>query len=315
MKTNRNILAICLICLMQLASAQPTPEQQKQAEEAQKKAMEMMKNNPQFQDAMKMMEGAEEEMKQERLRKRAEEDKRQTDAAKDHLKEFYWRNKVASDTQGMFSDWTWGEVEIAFHDGEGKMGQDGRYPYENYTIVGKVTSNGQVQMDLPAQATSNRTISKGLFPQMHEINNDEVTFSNPDAPFLWSGYRMEILNGEKKIGNLYMGNSERSTHNLASPSDVKYGDEGYLLYWAYAGEECNATYAKNDPAVRIIEGEIEKTVDQYTRVDLNFTPGWNLVKIEVNGNHVIGSRTRWKWKTYTTVSEMPGDAKYYFKYD
>ena len=104
--------------------AQLTPEQQKQvdkaqkqAEEAQKKAMEMMENNPQYQEAMKMMEGAEEQMKQERMQKQLEEEKRQKDPAKDHLTEFYWRNKVASDTQGKFPDWTWGDVEIAYYDG------------------------------------------------------------------------------------------------------------------------------------------------------------------------------------------------------
>ncbi|MDH3697520.1 MAG: cell envelope integrity protein TolA [Flavobacteriaceae bacterium] len=315
MKTNKNILAICLICLMQLASAQPTPEQQKQAEEAQKKAMEMMKDNPQFKEALKMMEGAEEEMKQERMQKQAEEEKRQKDAANDHLKEFYWRNKVASDTQGKFSDWSWGEVEIGYQDGKGKMQADGTYPYENYVIVGGIDANGQVQLNLPSNVVADRTISTGFFPQMHEVLNDDVNYSNPEAPFLWSGYSLDILKGGKKIGHLYSGNSERTTHNLASPANMKYGDEGYLLYWAYAAEACKATYSKDDHAVRILEGEIEKTVEQYTRVDLNFKPGWNLVKIEVNGNHSIGNRTRWKWKTYTTVSEMPGDAKYYFKYD
>lgn len=315
MKTQRQILTILSIFLYFNLIGQITTEQQKEIEDAQKKAMEMMKNNPQFKEAMKMMEGAEDQMQQERMREQSEQEKHQNDAAKDHLEDFYWRNKVASDTQGRFLDWSWGEVEIGYQDGKGRMEPDGSYPYGNYTIIGKINSDGLVQMNLPTTVNADRTIGTGLFPQMHEILNDEVTFSNPETPFLWSGYRLEILKGKKKIGNLYMGNSERATHNLSSPSDMKYGDQGYLLYWVYSGEACKATYSKNDPEVRIIEGENEKTVDQYTRVDLDLKPGWNLVKIEVNGNHLIGQRTRWKWKTYTTMDTTPSDARYYFRYD
>ncbi|MGB5237934.1 MAG: hypothetical protein WBN59_09905, partial [Flavobacteriaceae bacterium] len=125
-----------------------TPDQQKKmeemqrdAEEAQKKAMEMMENNPQFQEAMKMMEGAEEEYKQEEMRRQVEAEKKQKDAAKDHLKDFYWRNKVASNRQGVFENWQWGTAEIAYWDGEGGY-NPGRVPYEEYVIVGKVTESG-----------------------------------------------------------------------------------------------------------------------------------------------------------------------------
>lgn len=315
MKTIRNTLATLSIIFSLAMVAQPTPEQQKQAEEAQQKAMEMMKNNPQFQEAMKMMEGAEEQMKQERMQKQLEKEKHLKDAAKDHLKDFYWRNKVASDTQGKFSDWSWGDVEIGYYGGKAKMGSDGKIPYEYFVAVGKIGNNGKVQMNLPSQVETNRVIKNGLFPQMHEILSDDVSFSDPEAPFLWSGYILTVIKGTNAIGYLYMGNSERTTHNLASPSDMKYGDEGYLLYWAYSGKACKATYSKDNQAVRILEGEAEKTVDQYTRVNLNFKPGWNLLKIEVNGNHPIGNRTRWKWKTYDTVDNMPSDARYYFKYD
>ena len=315
MKRLKNLANIIVLFMFISGFSQITPEQQKQAEEAQKKAMEMMKNNPQFEEAMKMMEGAEEQMKQERMQKQLEDEKRQRDAAKDHLKEFYWRNKVASDTQGNFSDWSWGEVEIAYYDGKGRRGPGGKLPYEDYRIVGKISASGQVDINLPGQVKKNRVISNGLFPQMHEILNDDVTFSNPEAPFLWSGYTLDVLKQGNKIGSLYMGNSERTTHNLASPAEMKYGDEGYLLYWAYSGEACTATYSKNDPAVSHNEGELSKTVDQYIRVDLDFKPGWNLVKIEVNGNHLIGNRTRWKWKSYSTVGSMPSDARYYFRYD
>ncbi|MEN8799050.1 MAG: hypothetical protein ABF293_07390 [Flavobacteriaceae bacterium] len=290
-------------------------EMQRQAAEAQKKAMEMMSDNPQFQEAMKMMEDADAQQKQEEMRGQVEEEKRQKEATKDHLKEFYWRNKVASNTQGAFDNWQWGSVEIAYYDGKGKLGSDGRPPYEHYVIVGMITGSGKVEMNLPTKVTTNRTIKTGLFPQMHEILNDEVEFTNPNAQITWSGYGFAILRGEEVIGNLYIGNSERSTHNLASPSAMKYGDEGYLLYWAYTDDSCRATFDKKDANKTVYEGEASKVIDQYTTVDMDLKPGWNLVKIEVNGFHTIDRRSRWKFKTYTTVDQMPSDARYYFKYE
>ena len=294
--------------------SQITPEQQKEIEEAQAKAMEMMKNNPQFEEAMKMMEGAEEEFKQEKMMK-AEEEKRREEAAKDRRKEFYWRNKVGSDTQGKFSDWSWGETEIGYYDGTVKRAPGGKIPYEGYRIVGKISSSGQVQMDLPSQVKNNRVISKGLFPEMHEISNDDINFSNPEAPFLWFGFTLHVLKDGKEIGSLYIGNSERATHNLAAPAFLNRGEEGYLAYWAYIGEACKATYTKENQNAGINSGEISKTVDRYTRLDLNFKPGWNLVKIEIKGHHSIGQVTFWKTKEYSVVPEMPSDARYYFRYD
>jgi hypothetical protein len=290
-------------------------EMQKQADEAQKKAMEMMKDNPQFQEAMKMMEDVEQQQKQEEMRSQLETEKKQNDAAKDHLKEFYWRNKVASNNQGVFDSWQWGSAEIGYYDGMGKIGSDGKPPYEHYVIVGKINQSGKVQMNLPSQVASNLAINKGLFPQMHEILNDEVKFTNTDAQITWSGYRLDVLSGQKEIGHLYIGNSERTTHNLSSPAAMQYGDEGYLLYWAYVDDSCRATFEKKDTNKEVFEGELSKVIDQYTTVDLDLKPGWNLVKIEVNGYHTIGIRTRWKFKTYSTVNAMPSDARYYFKYE
>ena len=307
------ILFLILACPM--SYAQLTPEQQKQAEEAQKKAMEMMKNNPQYEEAMKQMKAAEEQMRQEKMMKQLEEEKHQKDAMKDQLKEYYWRNKVASDTNGKFHDWSGFELEIGYYDGKGRIGPDGKFPYENYVIVGSIDSNGQVQMNLPEKAETNRTIGTGLFPEMTDWNSNDMTYSNPDSPFHWYGYVFAVLSTGKKIGDLYIGNSERTTQNLASPADVSKGDEGYLAYWAYSEGDCEVTYSHNDPNVKIIEGESEKIVDRYVRVDMDLNPGWNLIKIEVNGNHVIGNSTRWKWKTYSTVDAMPSDAKYYLRFD
>lgn len=321
MKHLRTLSQSLFFFLLTISYSQ-TPEQQKhmenmekQAAEAQQKAMEMMKDNPQFQEALKMMEAAEQQMEQEQNEKQSEIARSQKGSANDHLKEFYWRNKVASNTRGSFDSWRWGEVEIAYFDGKGKRGPYGKVPYEAYTIVGKISGSGNVVMDLPSEAETNRTISQGLFPEMHEMLNDEVNYTNPNAPFLWAGYRLDVLKDGETIGHLTIGNSERTTHNLASPSDLKYGDEGYLLYWAYAAEPCMATFDKQNKNAKVNEGEVEKVISQHATGHMNFKPGWNLVKIEVKGNHAIGNRTRWKSKSYTIVESTPDDARYYFRYE
>ncbi len=320
----RTFQVVCFILSIGIgiSSYSQSPEQQKQieeaqrqVEEAQKKAMEMMQNNPQFQEAMKMMEGAEDEMKQERMRVQLENEKKQKDAANDHLEEFYWRNKVASNTQGVFNDWRWGTVEIAYYAGDGKPGPDGKFPYVDYVVIGRVTDSGVVQLDLPPEVQTNRTIKTGLFPQMHEILNDEVAFSDPNTPFLWYGYRLAVLQRNDVLGHLSIGNSERTTHNLASPADLKYGDEGYLLYWVYSAKPCQATFDKKDLENSVNEGETTKVIDQFASGNMDFKAGWNLVKIEVNGYYNVGNRTRWKFKTYMTVDSMPSDGRYYFKYE
>lgn len=314
MKKVTYILTILFLFISILSFGQITQEQQKQAEEAQKKAMEMMKNNPQFKETLKMMESAKEQRKQERMRELIEAEKKQKDRNKKHLEEFYWRNKVASDTNGKFDNWKWGAVNLAYYDGNGKMDQKGNYIDKKYVILGGISSSGLVNMNLPKAVKTNRIISNGLFPQMYDERNEEVTFSKPDTPYLWAGFTLQVIKNGKQIGTLYMGNSERTTHNLTSPNIMgKYGDEGYLLYWAYAGGACKASANKIQKGYSFPFGENNIKLDKQVGVDLAFSSGWNLIKISVDESTQQAGQ---KWatkKTYATISDLPSDMKYYYK--
>ncbi len=297
-----------------------TPEQkkqieeaQKQAEEATKKAMEMMKNNPQYKEALKMMEEGKQKIKDDDENKKKEKEER-GEIAKNHMEEFYWRNKVASDTNGKFTHWKWGDVNIGYYDGDKRMDKEGNYIDKKYVILGRISSTGIVTMDLHSNVKTNRIISNGLFPQMYDEQNEEVTFSKPNTPYLWTNFTLDVIQGGNQIGSLYMGNSERTTHNLVSPNIMgKYGDEGYLLYWAYSGGTCTATANKSIKNSSFPYGEHNIKLDKQVAINLTFSKGWNLIKISVDDSTEQAGQKWLTKKSYTTVSGMPSDAKYYFK--
>jgi len=320
MKTIKNVFIIITLLIAFSCNSQ-TPEQkkqieeaQKQAEEANKKAMEMMKNNPQYKEALKMMEQGKQKIKDDDEKKKKEKEER-AERAKNHMEKFYWRNKVASDTNGKFANWKWGDVNIGYYDGDKRKDKEGNYIDKKYVILGSINSSGVVTMDLHTNVKTNRIISNGLFPQMYDERNEDVTFSKPNTPYLWTNFTLEVIKGGKQLGSLYIGNSERTTHNVVQPNVMgKYGDEGYLLYWAYSGGACSAKASKTQKDVSFPVGENNVKFDKFVTIDLNFKTGWNLIKISVDESTEQAGQ---KWatkKSYTTVSGMPSDAKYYFNF-
>jgi len=310
------IISILFLFIGMIGFAQLTPEQQKQIEEAQKKAMEFMKNNPQTKDIMEQIKAQEANKKVDRKKNEAVTEKENAIKKAKHMEEYYWRNKVASNTNGKFANWERGDVQIAYYNGKGKRNKDFSLLIEDYVVIGRINNEGVVTMNLPQTVKANKVISKGLFPEMHEIVNENVTFSNPDAPYFWYGYGLDVLQGGKSIGRLYLGNSERATHNLASPNIMyKYGDIGYLLYWSYVSEACTASadIVQND--FSFPHGENDIILDRNSTVELNFKAGWNMIKISVDE---YSEQAGQKWFTnmvITTVTALPTDAKYYFKYN
>jgi len=316
MKTLRLIvLIICMLTTAVFSYAQPTPEQQKQIEEAQKKAMEMMKDNPQMKALMDQIEAQEANRESEKENKQAEEEKENAEKAKKHLEDFYWRNKVASNSNGKFADWKWGNVDIAIYDGDGKMDANLEYVDKKYIIVGNISSDGQVTFNFPESIRTPSPINKSLIPEMHSVYSQDVTYSNPDVLYRWPGFSLSIIKDNNSVGTILIGNSERTTYNLAAPCCLNYGDEGYRLYWVYVEDSCTAQLKKEFKQNRVFNGEAERIVDQSIVYDLNFKPGWNLIKTEVRGNYQVGNRAFFKDKIHSVVSGMPSDARYYFKYD
>lgn len=322
MKTITKLVLIFTLLTGFGGHAQITPEQQKEIEAAQKKAMEDAMNHPAMKDAMEKMAKMRAQQEKEGVADGKAAEKEAAESSAKHLEEFYWRNKIASNTSEKFANWKWGAVDIGFYDGDDRRpNPDGTLKDSKYVIVGSINGTGLVTLNFPANLSDINhihPIDKSLIPEMGDMGNSDVTFSKPETSFRRAGFALFVLKGTKELGILYTGNSERTTENLASPAFNNYGDEGYLLYWVYVREACSAKAIKKRKYQYYLAKDVEeqdlKQVDQTIVYDLNFKPGWNMIKSEVIGNYEINGRARFKTKKSTVVSSMPGDARYYFEY-
>ncbi|MBT8185674.1 MAG: hypothetical protein KJN76_12590 [Eudoraea sp.] len=333
MGTHRLILLILLLTLGPIAFSQSQDKKKEENDAAKKaqrmrdsmmntpemkKALEMqeqMMNSPQMKAMMDQISQMEEQQKAEEKMREATRENANAKKAEKNNEDFYWRNTVASNTKGKFPNWSWGAVDIAIYDGDGKMDSYGEYIDKKYVIIGNISSDGQVTFNFPENITTPNPINKSLIPQMHSVTNNEVVFSNPDTPFRQPGFILSIIKNNDSLGSLFIGNSEKTTYNLAAPCCLSYGDEGYRLYWVYVKEACSANLKKEFKQNKVLYGESERIVDQSIIYDMNFKPGWNLIKTEVRGNYMVGNRTFFKDKIHTVVPGLPEDARYYFKYD
>lgn len=312
-------LIILTTLLLSLSCNSQTPEQKKQIEaaekqaaEAQKMVEEMMKNNPQMKQVMDQLKERQAEEKAQREKENTQKEKERAINRKKNREEFYWRGKVASDTNGKFNNWQHGPVKIAIYDGNGKLDANMQYIDKKYVIVGSIGSSGQVTMDLPENIRTPYPISKSLIPELHSVYNRDVVFSKPNTAYRNPGFTLSIVKDGISLGKLYIGNSEKVTYNLAAPCCIDYGDLGYRLYWVYVEEACTAKIKQDFTDKKITIGETEKNLDQTIIYDLHFEPGWNMIKTEVLDNIEINGQSRFKLKKHTVARTMPPDAKYYF---
>lgn len=126
-----------------------------------------------------------------------------------------------------------------------------------------------------------------------------------------------VYQNEQKIGVLTIGNSVKVTRNLLTPGDLYFGDEGYLLSWAYVDEACAIKSNEN------WSGDLSNTgtpilVETNVTYNLNFKLGWNLVKTKVIGTYEFPNapeedRSRYKKHVHTTIPSIPTDATYFFR--
>ncbi len=318
MKTLQNLIML-LTLLIALSCNSQTSEQQKQSEEAEKRAIqaqkqiqEMMDNNPEMK---KMMEQLKKRQAEEKAQKETEKIKNEADKIINKAKNreaYYWKGKVASNTKGKFNNWSHGSVDIAIYDGDGKMDQNNFYIDKKFIVVGNISADGKVTLNLPKTIRTPRPINESLIPEMHSVYNQDVNFSKPNTLYRNPGFLLSIIKGDLLFGQLFIGNSEKVTYNLAAECCIDYGDIGYRLYWVYIKDSCTATIKQDFEEGKVTIGETEKNLDQTIIYDLNFKPGWNLIKTEVFDNIEVNGESRFKTKKHTVVNTMPSDARYYF---
>ena len=223
---------------------------------------------------------------------------------------WYWKNTIAS-TNNKFIDWDGGEADIA-------MAYKGA---ELKTFkIGYIKADGNIVFNFPESVVTKTSLKRQLGPQglFYDIyGNVPVNFNNEEAGFITNVSLLIMRNGNH-IGNLTIGNSVRVTKNLTSQSGVDAGDQGYMLYWAYAYESCGITLNQNWKGKVRKDGTNSKEVETNVSYNLNFKPGWNLIKIEVIGkyklDHEHGLDISWfKDHKHTIISSMPNETRYFYR--
>ena len=310
-----NIKKSSIIFLLMLGlyySQAQTPEQQKQIVEAMR-MQDSLLNSPQMKAMMQQMQQMKDMQDKQQTEKKVTSSKVKADnpaQKKTSSDDWFWENTMAS-TNNKFTDWKGGTADIAIAF---------KGPGLKVFNIGSIKVDGSIVFNLPDNFQTQLSLERQIGPQglFYDIyDRSSVNFTNKDTGFITNASLMVMRNG-KQIGNLTIGNSVRVTLNLVSQSGVDSGDEGYLLYWAFAQDNC----ALNGN--QVWQGDVRKdgtnTIKVETNVsyNLNFKLGWNLVKTEVIGNykleHERGLDVSWfKNHKHTVISNMPNDAIYYYR--
>lgn len=313
MRTPRTQILILMMSVGLLAVSQ-TPEQQKMMEEMEKNMAEGMRmrdslmNTPDMKNLMGQIQGQEENNKAEREKENALKQEQESKIAKNRLEDFYWRNTIASDTNGKFSNWSMGAADFGI---VGYPLKDGTGRYK-FIKMGTISAEGKLTYDLPKEipAPESMQANNNLFIASNFTSND-FQITGGDTGFI-SSYTMTVFRDNKKIGNLYIGSNIKVAKNLASPCCNNYGDEGYRIFWSYADANCRVHGTKNHQGYASY-GELEKKFDRSTSYDLEFKPGWNLIKTESIGYEVLEHYKYAKVRKNTLVQDIPSEAKYFFE--
>ncbi|MDW5290221.1 hypothetical protein [Formosa sp. PL04] len=304
-KTITQNLSILLLIIGSSTFAQ-TPEQQKIID----KAMKMQDSIMQCITLEEMLQQAKQQ------EQRVESDKNSdTNPTSETIKkeDKYWKNTLVSDANSKLKGWNNGAADLVFN-----YYYDPRKDKVEYVKVGNIKADGTIELnpinEIPILKPLNNFKNSNTFFDIH--NPDSYQLTNEDSGFKLNSYVL-VYQNEKQIGLLTIGNSEKVTLNLLTSGDLYFGDEGYILSWVFVDEAC---------AIKANEnwiGDLSNTgnplvVETQVVYNLNFNPGWNLVKTEVIGTYEFPSapeedRSRYKKHEHTSISSIPIDATYYFR--
>ena len=263
----------------------------------------IMQNMPKDQRAMmqqmmQMGKDADAKRKLDKEKSRKQQTAKNKASKKRNEMEFYWRNTIATNTQGKFENWPYGEavVRAKFYNRATKKFMD--------MELGSVSAEGQVTVALPKLDFSEWPripITKPSSEGDHMLSNaDLLEFSNTNATYLSTRFNLGIYRDGEQLGHLKMGNSIKPVVNLNAPCCFDKAGDGYTAYWVYMSQ-ANTINGNKDGV----------------KHDLSFQAGWNLVTVKVEGvkekpSNGIPGPNYWKNQYYTATTTLPEDAKYYF---
>jgi len=208
--------------------------------------------------------------------------------------EFYWRDKIASNTRGKFKNWTHGaaEIKVRFYDYKTRG--------ETFLKMGTISADGQVSMQLPEldfKKWKTIPITKPAGEGDLMISSSyELSFSNKNVSYFSTRHSLGVYRGDMYLGFLHIGDTIKPVVNLNSPCCYHKAGDGYAAHWVFMSQ-ANTISGTNSGDVHMVH-------------DLRFQPGWNLIRVRVEG--IREEDNSWKNKYYTATTTLPADAKYYF---
>jgi hypothetical protein len=308
MKSTNRVLPILLFFIGCMGFSQ-TPEQQKMID----RALKMRDSIMECMNLEEVLQQANELEERNDLAKKTKNNKTSPSIKTANSDDKYWRNTLASTNNKILTNWHKGEANLVFN-----YGYDVRKDKVEYIKVGVIKENGTIDLNplnkVPVLKPLNNFKNSNTFFDIH--NQDSYHFNNENSGFKLNTYIL-VYQNEKQIGILTVGNSEKVTLNLLTPGDLYFGDEGYILSWAYVDEACSIKANEN------WKGDLSNTgnpllIETNVTYDLSFKPGWNLVKTEVIGKYEFPNapeedRSRYKIHEHTIVDTIPNEATYFFR--
>lgn len=302
MKTLR-IIVIGLIFLgSTLCFSQLTPEDQKEYFEKSQKLASLLAQNPEKMDSiMKEMDKLDKQMRKKKRAQKAKAKKPDSQPANvqkatGHLKNFYLGEPSAK----KFENWSIGAGDIVLVTQTYKRGNSEEIK------IGKMSENGRFDFKDLSKVTTDQSISN-YFKCLY---GDAETKYNAPKTGIVGGHFFLIQNG-KRIGRLKMASSRQQVFNN-SPAAQYRGDPGYRidLYYVDAATSAKSTCARSMEATD--HAEIIKQIEVVDEYDLSFSPGWNYVKVTIDGSQNVGAIPYYKTKNYSVVKSPPADARWVF---
>ena len=175
----------------------------------------------------------------------------------------------------------------------------------------------KVQMEQEnAESTSDWTSSLITLGRAFGCNSETLKSENADQPVsavsTMGMFALGNMEEQKLYGYLLAASSEVFAQSIKSMMNFAF-KPGYFVDWYYVEKAASIKGSCSQESYAVNQEEMYESSQQY---DLEFQPGWNLVKYEIEA--VFEDRdgkTYPKKERYTTLAKVPADMKFIFMPD
>ncbi|SFZ93430.1 hypothetical protein SAMN05428642_103129 [Flaviramulus basaltis] len=301
MKTYIKTLGIIILFFGNVAFAQIKNEEKEYIEEVQKISQLMAKHPEKMDSLMKVMDVMDKKFRANKTKTEVAKKQNKNSTNKkstSHLDRF-----IISETKARyFKDWQYGDAVIFL------VTQPYKPENKRELKVGDINAQGEFKLNEPESVLFDRKVSD-FFKCQGASSQIETTYSSPEIGIIPAFFSIK-KNGEE-IGVLSLATSKQQAYNN-SPIGQYTGDAGYRVVLFYVEEsvtvqtECARNIQGTD------YGENQKQLEIVDSYNLSFQPGWNYVKVAINGSQNVGEVSYYKRKEYSVIENRGEDVKWVF---